>query len=110
MRLPRKPQYVLVKLDADMAPEGPLYNGKWPVAKGLFSRYYEGVLTYHWFGKRKLRRGDRVCVNEGLYKDCFGTVVGRARWSGYTYGVRRVRRKSVTVKVEVEKTTEFEVA
>jgi hypothetical protein len=103
MRLPRKPQYVKVRLDADMAPDGPLRHGAWPHAKG--------VLTYHYFGKRPLGRGDRVCINEGEYEGCFGTVLGRSwRYSGYSYGVRRAHRKSVTVLVQVEKTTEFEVA
>ena len=103
MRLPRKPQYVKVRLDADMAPEGPLRGGKWPHA--------ERVLTYHYFGKRPLRHGDRVCVNEGEYAECFGTVLRRSyRYSGYTYGVRRTRRERVTITVPVEKTAEFEVA
>lgn len=110
MRLPREPQYVLVRLDADMAPDGPLAGGKWPVAKGLFTRHYERVLTYHHFGKRRLRRGDRVCVNEGLYEGCFGTVVGRSRYNEYTFGVRRTRRKSITVQVQVDKTVEVEIA
>lgn len=110
-RLPCKPQYVRVELDADMAGPGPLRSGRWPGR--------ERVLTYHFFpsqepkidGCRKLRAGDRVCVNAGLYEGCFGTVLGRSwRWSGYTYGVRRARRKSVTMQVVVDKTTEFEVA
>lgn len=103
VRLPCKPQYVKVRLDANMAPDGPLRGGRWPGA--------ERVLTYHYFGKRRLRRGDRVAVNGGLYQDCFGTVIGRSwRWSGYTYGLRRTRRKSITVQVQVDKTAEFEVA
>lgn len=103
MRLPRKPQYVKVRLDADMAPDGPLRGGRWPGR--------ERVLTYHFFGKRKLRAGQRVCVNDGLYKDVFGTVLGRAwRWSGYTYGVRRARTKQITVQVQVDKTVKVEVA
>lgn len=109
MRLPRKPQYVLVRLDEDMVPEGPLRGGRWPRAKGLLSHYYEGVLTYHHFGKRPLRKGDRVCVNDGLYRNVFGTVIGRARrYSGYTYGVRRSRLKTITVDVPTE--IEVEVA
>lgn len=99
MRLPRKPQYVRVELDADMAPEGPLHGGRWPGRTR--------VLTYHFFGPRKLRAGERVCVNDGLYENVFGTVLGREwRWKGYTYGVRRTRMKTITVqrpaKVEVE--------
>lgn len=110
-RLPCKPQYVRVKLDADMAPEGPLRGGRWPGA--------ERVLTFHFFPSlnatqrrgRTLKTGDRVCVNAGLYEGCFGTVLGRSwRWTGYTYGVRRTRRKTVKVTVPVEKTAEFEVA
>lgn len=103
MRLPRKPQYVRVELDADMAPDGPLRGGRWPARAR--------VLTYHYFGKHKLRAGQRVCVNDGLYKDVFGTVLGRSwRWSGYTYGVRRARTKTITVQVTVPKTTEVEIA
>ncbi len=110
MRLLGKPQYFLVRLDADMAPEGPLRGGRWPIAKGLVSWYHERVLTYHYVGE-PLRRGARVCVNDGRYEGCFGTVIGKSRYyRGYTYGVRRARRKSVTMMVEVEKTTEFEVA
>lgn len=109
--LPCKPQYVRVELDADMAPEGPLHGGRWPGR--------ERVLTFHFFPSSKLARkrgrtlkaGDRVCVNAGLYEGCFGTVLGRSwRWTGYTFGVRRTRRESVTVQVQVDKTTEFEVA
>lgn len=109
--LPCKPQYVRVELDKDMAGEGPLYGGRWPGR--------ERVLTYHFFSSltggrrrgRKLAAGDRVCVNAGLYEGCFGTVLGRSwRWTGYTYGVRRTRKQSVTVQVTVDKTTEFEVA
>lgn len=103
VRLPCRPQYVKVRLDADMAPDGPLENGAWPHA--------ERVLTYHYFGKRRLRRGDRVAVNGGLYQDCFGTVIGRDwRRKGYTFGVRRTRRRSITVDVTVKRTAEFEVA
>lgn len=103
VRLPAKPQYVKVRLDADMAPDGPLRGGAWPHA--------ERVLTFHYFGKRPLRRGDRVAVNGGLYENCFGTVIGKSwRYKGYSYGVRRTRRKSVTVDVTVQKTAEFEVA
>jgi len=103
VRLPAKPQYVKVRLDADMAPDGPLRDGAWPGA--------ERVLTYHYFGKRPLRRGDRVAVNGGLYENCFGTVLGKSRgWSGYSYGVRRTRRKRIEVDVTVKKTAEFEVA
>lgn len=103
MRLPRKPQYVRVELDADMAPEGPLHGGAWPGR--------ERVLTYHFFGKRKLRAGQRVCVNEGLFEGCFGTVLGRDwRRNGYTYGVRRARTKTITVQVQVDKQVEVEVA
>lgn len=110
-RLPCKPQYVRVELDADMAPEGPLHGGRWPGR--------ERVLAFHFFPSLKtarrrghtLKAGDRVCVNAGLYEGCFGTVLGRAwRWSGYTYGVRRARKQTVTMKVTVDKTTEFEVA
>lgn len=110
-RLPCKPQYVRVELDEDMAPEGPLKGGRWPGRKG--------VLIYHFFGSQepiiegchKLRPGDRVCVNAGEYEGCFGTVLGRAwRYSGYTYGVRRAYTKRITMTVQVEKTTEFEVA
>lgn len=106
--LPCKPQYVRVELDEDMAPEGPLHGGRWPGR--------ERVLTYHFFPSfsstrrrgRTLKPGDRVCVNAGLYEGCFGTVLGRAwRWSGYTYGVRRAKTKSVTT---VDRTAEFEVA
>lgn len=109
--LPCKPQYVRVELDKDMAPEGPLYGGRWPGR--------ERVLTYHFFPSfsstrrrgRTLKAGDRVCVNAGLYEGCFGTVLGRAwRWSGYTYGVRRAKIKQITVQVKVDKTAEFEVA
>lgn len=109
--LPCKPQYVRVELDADMAGEGPLHGGRWPGR--------ERVLTYHFFPSftssrrrgRTLKPGDRVCVNAGLYEGCFGTVLGRAwRWSGYTYGVRRTRTKSVTFQVTVDRTAEFEVA
>lgn len=109
--LPCKPQYVRVELDADMAAEGPLHGGRWPGR--------ERVLTYHFFPSlsparrrgRKLKAGDRVCVNAGLYEGCFGTVLGRSwRWTGYTYGVRRTRKQTVTVQVKVDKTTEFEVA
>lgn len=109
--LPSKPQYIRVELDADMAGEGPLRGGRWPGR--------ERVLAFHFFpslkstrsGGRKLKAGDRVCVNGGLYEGCFGTVLGRSwRWSGYTYGVRRTQRKSITMQVVVDKTTEFEVA
>lgn len=103
MKLPGKPQYVKVRLDADMAPDGPLRGGAWPHA--------EGVLSYHYFGPRSLGRGDRVCVNEGEYEGCFGTVIGRSwRYKGYTYGVRRARTKTITVQVQVDKTVEVEVA
>lgn len=96
--LPHKPQYVRVELDEDMAPEGPLRGGRWP--------HRERVLTYHHFGKRKLRPGDRVCVNGGVYEDCFGTVLGKSRrYGGHTYGVRRARTKTITVPVP----TEFEI-
>lgn len=113
--LPCKPQYVRVELDEDMAGEGPLFGGRWP---GRWPGR-ERVLTYHFFPSlkpnrrrgRKLKAGDRVCVNGGLYEGCFGTVLGRSwRWSGYTYGVRRTQRKSITMQVVVDKTTEFEVA
>lgn len=101
--LPGKPQYVRVELDADMAPEGPLRGGRWP--------HRERVLTYHYFGKGKLRPGDRVCVNGGEYEDCFGTVLGKSRrYRGYSYSVRRARIKTVKFTVEVERTAEFEVA
>ncbi len=102
MKLPRKPQYVRVELDADMVEgEGPLRDGRWPGR----SR----VLTFHWFGKRKLAAGDRVCVNDGFYRDVFGTVLGRSwRYSGYTYPVRRARRKTITV--QMPKQIEVEVA
>lgn len=103
MRLPCKPQYVRVELDADMAPHGPLRGGGWPGRKR--------VLTYHFFGKRKLHAGQRVCVNEGLFEGCFGTVIGRAwRYKGYTYNVRRARTKTITVQVQLDKTVEVEVA
>lgn len=110
-RLPSKPQYVRVELDADMAPKGPLRGGGWPGRRG--------VLTYHFFpsqeptikGCRKLKPGDRVCVNAGEYEGCFGTVLGRSwRYSGYTYGVRRSRTKTITMQVVVDQTAEFEVA
>jgi hypothetical protein len=110
-RLPSKPQYVRVELDADMAPEGPLRGGAWP------GRKY--VLVYHFFSSqeptirdcRKLHPGDRVCVNAGEYEGCFGTVLGKSwRYSGYTYGVRRARTEKVKMLVQVEKTAEFEVA
>lgn len=99
MKLPRKPQYVRVELDADMAPEGPLRGGRWPGR--------ERVLTYHFFGRHKLRRGERVCVNAGYFENAFGVVRGRSwRYSGFTYGVRRSRLKTITVqrpaKVQVE--------
>lgn len=99
MRLPRRPQYVTVRLDADMAPEGPLLGGKWPGLKR--------ALTYHYFGPRRLRYGARVCVNDGQFKNTFGTVINpRSLYRGYTYGVRRVKRKTIalptTVDVEVE--------
>jgi hypothetical protein len=103
VRLPCKPQYVRVELDADMAPDGPMRGGGWP------GRW--GVLTFHYFGRKRLRIGERVCVNGGLFEDVFGTVLGRSwRYSGYTFGVRRTRRKSVTVQKTVDRTTEFEVA
>ena len=103
MRLPRKPQYVRVELDADMAPDGPLRGGRWPGRAR--------VLTYHYFGPRRLRAGERVCVNDGLYENVFGTVLGRSwRRKGYTYGVRRTRKKTITVQVTVPKTTEVEIA
>jgi hypothetical protein len=103
-RLPSKPQYVRVELDADMAPEGPLRGGRWPGR--------EHVLTYHFFPNgAKLHAGDRVCVNAGEYEGCFGTVLGKSwRYSGYTYGVRRARTQQITVQVVVDKTAEFEVA
>lgn len=92
MRLPRKPQYVRVELDADMT-ERPR------------------TLTYHYLGKGNLRPGDRVCVNDGEYRDVFGTVLGRSRrYSGYTYGVRRVKTKTIQFTETVERTAEFEVA
>lgn len=109
--LPCKPQYVRVELDEDMAGDGPLRGGRWPGR--------QRTLTYHFFPSltsarrrgRTLKPGDRVCVNGGLYEGCFGTVLGRAwRWSGYTYGVRRAKTKTVTFEVKVEKTAEFEVA
>lgn len=109
--LPCKPQYVRVELDADMAGEGPLHGGRWPGRAR--------VLTYHFFpshspnmgGYRKLKPGDRVCVNAGLYEGCFGTVLGRARrWSGYTFGVRRAKTKTVTLQETVDRKAEFEVA
>lgn len=88
-------QYVEVRPDTDMVPEGPLRD----------------VLVCHYFGADKLRPGARVCVNNGRYQDVFGTVIQRtARPRGRTYGVRRARRKPVTVTVEVEKTVEVEVA
>lgn len=103
MRLPRKPQYVRVELDADMAGPGPLRGGRWPGRKR--------TLTYHYFGATKLRAGDRVAVNDGLYKDCFGTVLGRAwRYRGYTYGVRRTKTRTVTFTETVARAAEFEVA
>jgi hypothetical protein len=104
-RLPCKPQYVRVELDADMAPAGPLRGGRWPGR--------ERVLTYYSFPTDggKLTAGDRVCVNAGLYEGCFGTVLGKSwRYSGYTYGVRRARTKTITMQVVVDKTAEFEVA
>jgi hypothetical protein len=110
-RLPCKPQYIRVELDEDMAPEGPLRGGRWPGR--------ERVLTFHFFPSfksarrrgRKLKAGDRVCINAGLYAGCFGTVLGRSwRWTGYTYGVRRTRKQNITVQVTVDKTAEFEVA
>jgi len=103
VRLPCKPQYVRVELDSDMAPEGPLRGGRWPGRRG--------VLTYHYFGRKRLRAGERVCVNGGEYENVFGTVLGRSwRYSGYTFGVRRARQKTLTFTVEVERTTEVEVA
>lgn len=104
-RLPSKPQYVRVELDADMAGPGPLRGGRWPGR--------ERVLTYHFFpnGRAKLRAGDRVCVDGGLYEGCFGTVLGRSwRWKGYSFSVRRTKTKSITFQVTVDKTAEFEVA
>lgn len=109
--LPSKPQFVRVELDDDMAGSGPLPGGRWPGRKF--------VLTYHFFpsdvptreGGRKLKAGDRVCVNAGAYENCFGTVLGRAwRWQGYTFGVRRARTKTVTFQETVDRTAEFEVA
>jgi hypothetical protein len=111
MKLPCKPQYVLVKLDEDMAGPGPLEGGRWPVAKGLVRRYRSHVLTYHRFGRKPLRKGDRVAVSGGLYENCFGTVIGRDwRRNGYTYPVRRTTTKPVTLTVEVEQTVEVETA
>lgn len=103
-RLPSKPQYIRVELDADMAPEGPLHGGRWPGR--------ERVFTYHFFpNEAKLHAGDRVCVNAGKYEGCFGTVLGRSwYYSGYTFGVRGAYTKTVTVQVTVDKTAEFEVA
>lgn len=110
-RLPCKPQYVRVELDADMAGEGPLRGGRWPGRKRTLTYHYFPSLTPSRRRGKKLRAGDRVCVNDGLYEGCFGTVLGRAwRWSGYTYGVRRTRTKTVTFQVTVDKTAEFEVA
>lgn len=110
-RLPCKPQYVRVELDADMAPEGPLRGGQWPGRDRVLAFHFFPSLTSARKRGRTLKPGDRVCVNAGLYEGCFGTVLGRAwRWSGYTYGVRRTKRKSITVQVKVDKTTEFEVA
>lgn len=97
MKLPRKPQYVLVELDADMVPP----KFPWPER--------ERILTFHHFGRLPLKRGDRVCVNDGEFKDAFGTVKGRSwRWSGYSFGVRRTKRKTITVNVP--KQIEVEVA
>lgn len=98
MRLPRKPQYVRVELDADMAESPP---GGWP--------HGARTLTYHFLGKRKLQPGDRVCVDEGSYRDVFGTVLGRSwRYSGFTYSVRRARRRTIAIQVPSE--IEVEVA
>lgn len=111
MCLPSKPQYVRVELDADMAPEGPLRGGRWPGRKRVLTYHYFPSLTPSRRRGKKLRAGDRVCVNDGLYEGCFGTVLGRSwRWSGYTYGVRRTGIKQITVQVTVDKTAEFEVA
>lgn len=103
-RLPSKPQYVRVELDADMAGDGPLRGGRWPGR--------ERVLVYHFFpNARKLAAGERVCVNAGEYEGCFGTVLGKSwRWSGYTYGVRPTRTKTITFQETVDRTAEFEVA
>jgi hypothetical protein len=86
-----------------MAPDGPLRGGRWPGRRG--------VLTFHYFGRKRLRAGERVCVNGGLFENVFGTVLGRSwRYSGYTFGIRRARTKRIIVQEIVDKTVKCEIA
>jgi hypothetical protein len=73
-------------------------------------RYYrvllddDRVLTFHHFGDRPLKRGDVVCVCEGIYEESFGTVLSRAfPRRSYSYRIRKAQRVSITVNVPTEK-------
>lgn len=85
-------------------------DGRWPGRERVLAFHFFPSLTSMRRRGRPLRAGDRVCVNGGLYEGCFGTVLGRAYWSGYTYGVRRAKTKTVTFQETVDRTAEFEVA
>jgi hypothetical protein len=73
-----------------MRMRGPL-PGRSKVRRYLILLPDEKVLTYHCM--KKLKKGDTVRVQGGMFFEQYGTVIRKSRWwKGYTYPVKKAKR------------------